>query len=280
MKRYNTNLTRLIICAVGIVCTFFIGFAVARITQQNTTELYNEMWHRYGGMTITEMRESIMVYGAQAFEDATGIHIIFDTPGEIVSIADPNVIARGFSPQMHSFIHVLFTYQHHRDGWRVEGYDRWGGWWNMYPQLYRGTVEGRRHIDAHTIDVSFYGIVDWGGGVVTQPVNIAVPGESFADEFLLRFYNYVGVNMLDMWFIGDSRLYVNLDGEILNTQGSAQGFAILVSLYNTLFSIADVEEVVVLVDGQSETSGWHIGFPYISRRNNPEIQTFLQLPQT
>ena len=82
-----------------------------------------------------------------------------------------------------------------------------------------------------------------------------------------------------MWFIGDNRLYVNLSGEVMNAQGSAAGFATLASMYRTLFSLPNVEEIVVLVDGQSEQMGDHIGFPHINKRDDTDVQLWLRLPQ-
>jgi len=244
----------------------------------------DEIWHDFLGMTFSEMRESIAIHGAAAFEDATGWNIVFDDPADIVSITEPHVMARGYSSTMGSFIHVLFTYRHWRDGWRVNGYAIWDDW-NVQPQVTRGRWEGRRHVDAEAVDVRFYGIVDWGGGQIALPVYASIPGDIFAEEFIRLFRQYVGtdgwehVTILDMWFIG-SRLYVNLDDSVVNAaQGSAAGYAIHVSLYRTLFSIPGVEEIVVLVDGQTEVMSDHIGFGHIDRRDDLQIQLYLELSQ-
>jgi len=242
----------------------------------------DEMWHRFGDMTFAQMRESIAVCGAAVFEDMTGWDIIFDNPDEILSIADPYVFVRGFSPSLKSFVHVLFVYRHWRSGWQVVGYGRWDDW-VAEPQRTRGQVEGRRHIDASSVTVRFYGIVDWGGGVYSVPVRESIPGDIFAEEFIRLFHEHVGssswtlLNMRDMWFIGDDRLYVDLDGAVMNAQGSATGYAILVSLYNTLFSIPGVDEVVVLIDGHPEAMSDHIGFGHIARRDDPQTQTYLHM---
>jgi len=244
----------------------------------------DEMWHRHGDMTFSQMRESIATYGAEAFKDATGWDIVFDNPGEILSIADPFVLARGYSSNMQTFVHVLFAYSHWRQGggWRVEGYGLWDEW-RTHPQLTRGLWEGRRYVEASTVNVRFYGIVDWGGGEVARPVRVGIPGDTFAEEFVRLFNENVGesswvnLKMLDMWFIGGNRLYVNLCGAVMDAQGSATGYAILVSLYNTLFSIPGVDEVVVLVDGRAEASSDHIGFSHIDRRDDLQIQTFLRM---
>jgi hypothetical protein len=274
-----------------IVCIFFVGFIVASNTLQGdlevptnesdpTTDLgiqddtSDEMWHRFGVMTFSDMRNAIMEFGADVFEDTTGINIIFDNPSDIVSIADPHVLARGYSDSEQTFIHVLFTYQHWRNGWRVDGYGLWD-YWYAQPHMVRGAREGLRSVDADTVDVRFYGIVDWGGGEIAEPVLVSLPGQDFAERFIPLFRQHLGVNMLDMWFIGENRLYVNLDGELMDTQGSAAGFAILVSLYRTLFSLSDIEEIVVLVEGQSEQMSDHMGFPHINRRSDPEIQSWL-----
>jgi len=276
---------------VAIICIFFAGFVVARSTLHGDLELQinesaseltaedmtqphepDEMWHRFGAMTFSDMRQSIMEYGAIAFEDATGIDIVFDNPDEILSIADPNVMARGFSSSRREFITVLFNYQHWRDGWRVVGYGM-GDWWDTQPQVTRGIREGRRYVDADTVEVRFYSIVDWGGGQSYQPVYANIPGEIFAEEFVRLFRQHVGIQMLDMWFIGEGRLYVNL------TQGSAARFATSASLYRTLFSIPSVEEIIVLVEGQPEQSSDHMVFAHISRRDDPHIQSMLELPR-
>jgi len=253
-------------------------------SSEPTPQLYQpeEIWHSFHEMTFCDMRESIATYGAAAFIDATGWEIIFDNPDEILSIVDPHVLARGYSSSMQTFIHVLFTYQHWRSGWRVVGYGLWEHW-DMQPQLTRGLWEGRRYVDADAVDVRFYGIVDWGGGQISPPINVSIPGKSFVEEFVYLFNQYLGtwdiVNMLDMWFIGGSRVYVNLDGNVMIGQGSAGGFAISASLYKTLFSIPGVDEVIVLVDGQTEVVGDHVGFGHISRRDDPHIQMFLGLGQ-
>jgi len=239
------------------------------------------MWHRHGEMTFSQMRESIMTDGAAAFENATGINIVFDYH-DILSIADPHVLARGFSPEMGIFIQIMFTYRHWWEGWRVDGFGLWDDWVSQ-PQMWRARREGRRHVDTSTVDVHFYAIVDWGGSEYSIPVHVGIPGETFADEFIRLFNQYVNtwnaITMLDMWFIGDNRLYVNLCNTVMNAQGSATGFAVLVSLYRTLFSIPGVEEIVVLVEGQPEAMGDHIGFAPINRRSDHEIQSYLSLPR-
>ena len=237
-------------------------------------------WLEFLEMTVDDMRESIATLGAAAFEDATGWDIVFDNLGEIISVHEPHVLARGYSSRMQMHIQVLFTYRQWRDGWSISGYSLWDEW-RMQPQLTRGTWEGRRHIDADTVDVRFYGIVDWGGGEVAPPIYASILGNAFSEEFVRLFNQYVNtwdiVNILDIWFIGDNRVYVNLDGAVMFGQGSAGGFAISASLYRTLFSIPGVDEVVVLVDGQAETVGDHVGFGYINRRDDPYIQMFLKL---
>ena len=238
----------------------------------------DEMWHRFGGMTFGDMRKSIMEYGADVFEDATGVSIVFDSPNDIVSVTDPLVLARGYSDSMQSFIYVLFTWQNWRSGWRVDGYSIWGRW-DIQPQVTRGIREGRRYVSTDTVDVRFYSSdADWGGGESSPAIYMSIPGENFAEEFIVLFRRYVGVYMLDMWFIGDNRLYVNLDNIVMDAQGSSAGIAVLVALYRTLFNLPDVEEVVVLVGGQSERASDHMGFAHIYRRDDPEIQRWLKLP--
>jgi len=143
-------------------------------------EIPDEIWNRYPDMTFGEMRESIMKHGAIAFKDATGIDIVFDNPNEIVSITAPHVMARGYSTDTQFFVDVLFTYQHWRDGWRVAGYSGWD-FWNMQPQVTRGLREGRRHVEAETVEVKFYAIVDWGGFETAEPVFANIPGENFSE---------------------------------------------------------------------------------------------------
>jgi len=291
---------------------FFVGFVVARIAFQgdleshanapepltepmaqvyepanepkppteDTAQLHesDEMWFDFFDITFSDMRQSIMEYGAIAFEDATGIDIVFNNPNEIISIVEPHVMARGLSSSRQSFVYVIFTYQHWRNGWRVDGYNIWGQW-NMQPQLTRGIREGRRYVDENAVGVRFYERVDWGGGQSSPPIHASIPGEIFAEEFISLMRQYVGINILDMWFIGEGRLYVNLDSVIMDQQGSAAGYANLVSLYKALFSIPGVEEIVVLVEGQSEQASDHMGFGHISRRDDTYIQSMLELPR-
>ena len=233
----------------------------------------DEIWCSFCDMTFGDMRQSIIERGATVFEDATGMSIVFDNPDDIVSIAAPHVMARGSSND--SEIYVLFTWRHWRYDWHVDGYN-FGIQWNMQPQVVRGIREGRRYIDVDTVDVRFYPVVDWGGGARSQPIHVSIPGETFVEEFIPLLHQHLGLTMMDMWFIGDSRLYVNLDGAVMYTQGSAAGYAILVSLYRTLFSLP-VEEIVVLVEGQSEAMGDHIGFGPIEKRDDPMIQQWLEL---
>lgn|GEM_PF-5510311 len=127
----------------------------------------------------------------------------------------------------------------------------------------RDLQEGRRYINADMVEVNLYPAIDWGGGEAQQPTVISIPGETFGLDFVARG----GMYLKDIWFVGDNRLYVNLDGSVLSTQGSAHGFAIIVSLYRTLFSIPGVEEIVVLVEGESEQVSDHIGFSYVERRD-------------
>lgn len=303
------NWVKAIVSIVAITCIFMSGFIVARSTSQNNTVLHKNvpesltkptiqicklidepeppaelttqpqdvMWQEFNEMTLNDMRQSITEYGAAAFEDATGMDITFDNPDNIISINEPHVMARGYSNGMQAHIHVLFTLNW-RGSWRVDGYSIWDRW-NMQPQVTRGMWQGRRYVNAYNVDVRFYGIVDWGGGAIAPPVYMNISGENFADEFIDLFQEHVGIKMLDMWFIGDKRLYVNLDAAVMYAQGSAAGFAALVSMHRTLFSIPDVEEVVVLVEGQSEAMSDHIGFSPISNRNDPEVQLWLKLPQ-
>ena len=234
----------------------------------------DEMWLRFGNMTFGDMRQSIMEYGAAAFEDATGRHIVFDNPDNILSIRDPIVMAKGSSRERQGFgfIYVLFSYRHCNDGnhWRVDGYSH-GNRWNMQPQMSRGRREGRRYIDADTVDVRIYTPVDWGGGATSQYTHVSISGENFAEEFIAL------VGMLDMWFIGDNRLYVNFCSGILDVQGSAMVTAAMVSRYRTLFSIPGVEEIVILVEGQTEQGGDFM-IPPITRRDEPHIQRWLESP--
>jgi len=68
---------------------------------ESINTVMNVMKHRFGDMTFSQMRESIAVYGADAFKDATGWGIVFDNPDETLSVADPYVLARLFGVELN-----------------------------------------------------------------------------------------------------------------------------------------------------------------------------------
>ena len=140
---FKNSRLRFVIHAVAIICVFFAGFIVARHMPQRpiptelnyeSDDIWQVMWHRFGEMTFDDMRQSITERGPVVFYEATSMDIIFDNYNEILSVTDPHVLARGFSRSVHSFVHVLFTFQHGKNDWSMVGYSicSWGEW-NIQP---------------------------------------------------------------------------------------------------------------------------------------------------
>ena len=134
------------------------------------------------------------------------------------------------------------------------------------------------YADSDMITVSFYPITDWWSinEAPAQPVHEDISWEeSFKDEFIRLLDEHTGIKMLDMWF-EENRLYVDLDGEILDTPGSTGATAVIVSVYKTLYSLSDAEEIAVLVEGEPEKEGVHIYFPALDKRDDSILQGLLE----
>ena len=131
---------------------------------------------------------------------------------------------------------------------------RWGGGWNTTPELTRGLLEGRRYVEAETVTMRLFDAVDFGGGITPTYTAVDITGERLVEDLIPLIRQHKGIEILDAWYIG-SRLYVNVDPmEAFDGMGTAGEYSILRAFLMTLFSLPDVEEVTVLVFGQSE--GW------------------------
>ena len=277
--------------AVILICVFLAGFAVASLiwTQSGEAGQIDEvvaayepepepeiepepetekpepeaeepeasaMWYEWHDMTFDDMRGLIMEHGGTVFENVSGIAVSFDDAQNIVSISYPFVMARGVGHDVNSTVDVIFRYQQWRHGWRVEAYSvgRWGGGWNITPELTRGLFEGRRYVEAETVTIRLFDAVDFGGGATPTYTSINITGERLVEDLIPLILWHKGIEILDAWYIG-SRLYVNIDPlEAFDGTGTAGEYAILRAFLMTLFSLPDVEEVTVLIFGQSE--GW------------------------
>ena len=210
------------------------------------------LWCERDGITFEDMRADIMERGAYAFERASGRIIRFDNPDSILSTGRPFVLARGFSESPQSSVYAMFIYDPWRDvGWRVDAYSLgiWGAVWNTQPELTRGWREGRRYVEAETVTVQLHDMVDWGGGETARYNAVDISGDRLVEDFILLMHQHRGIEILDAWYIGN-RLYADINPEIFDGWGTSGEYAIFRALLMTLFSLPDVDEVVVLVFGQ------------------------------
>ena len=261
------------------ICLFFAGFwAGSHIARPHQEEVIppdgaatgldetkpSEIWYEWHDMTFEDMRNSIMGHGGAAFENARGISVNFSNPDAIFSTGFPNVMAVS-----DCGIHVLFAYRHWRYGWGVVAYNRHGrDWWSFTPEIDRGALEGRRYVEADVVTVRLYAMVDWGGGETAEWTEKDIPGENFFEEFIPLLHQHIGVKLLDAWYIGN-RLYINWHLEDFLSMGTSGEHSLYRALLMTLFSLPNVEEVVVLINGQSESGIDHMGVAEVYRRDDP-----------
>ena len=206
----------------------------------------------------------------QIFYEVVGQEIDFGESGLIVELDETTMVARGYRQDgWRSRTFAIFT--NPCPSWSPTWYlmavgSPWG--WDFTPHITR-SHQGRRDLENEVAIMRFYRLMDWSGprreewNKIAEFVNIEIRGANFPEQLipLLRQHigwNYWGggrreISVRDMWFI-DNRLFIDFDDiRIWDNLGTSGEFNITMTLFRTLASLSeteDISQVVFLYNGR------------------------------
>ena len=200
----------------------------------------------------------------QIFRDVVGEEIDISELGQVIELGEHSVLTIGYILDGSESIAIfsnLFPWRNPEESWHLLAVTSWGHW-DFTPHVTR-SWQGRRDLENESAIMRFYSPFDWGGypqvewNTVAEYVEVEVRGENFSEQLIslmrqhIAWHDWEGnrreISIRDMWFI-ENRLIIDFDNiSIWDNQGTSGEFAVTMSLFRTLASLLDTEDVAQVV---------------------------------